>query len=122
MKKILFIEDDVTLIQNLEEFIKEGGFDFFSATDGERGIELMKKEKPDLILLDLILPKKSGFDVLKEIKEDEKSANIPVVILTNLEDSKDTEKALSLGADTYLVKAGYSPQEIVKKIKEILEK
>ena len=122
MKKILFIEDDVTLIQNLGEFIKAGGFDFFSATDGERGIELMKKEKPDLILLDLILPKKSGFDVLKEIKEDEKSANIPVVILTNLEDSKDMEKALSLGADTYLVKAGYSPQEIVKKIKEILEK
>ena len=120
MKKILFVEDDNNLVQSLKGVAKQEGFQFISAFDGERGAELAKKEEPDLILLDLILPKKSGFDVLKEIKANEKLAKIPIIILTNLEDGKDLEKALSLGANTYLVKTNYSMEEVMRKIKELL--
>jgi len=119
-KKILFVEDDNNLVQSLKGVAKQEGFQFISAFDGERGAELAKKEEPDLILLDLILPKKSGFDVLKEIKANEKLAKIPIIILTNLEDGKDLEKALSLGANTYLVKTNYSMEEVMRKIKELL--
>ena len=118
-KKILFVEDDNNLVQSLKGVAKQEGFQFISAFDGERGAELAKKEEPDLILLDLILPKKSGFDVLKEIKANEKLAKIPIIILTNLEDGKDLEKALSLGARTYLIKSNYSLDDVLVKVKEI---
>ena len=75
--------------------------EILSALDGETGMELIKKEKPDLVLLDLILPKKDGFQILKEMKEDEKLKGIPVIVLTNLEGLGDVEKAMSLGAVTY---------------------
>ena len=119
MKKILFIEDDSNLVQSLKDVIEREGFEFISAFDGEKGLELIKKERPDLILLDLILPRKSGFDVLAEIKADEELKTIPVIILTNLENDKDVERALSLGVNTYLVKANYSLEEVMKKIKEL---
>lgn len=122
MKKILFIEDDDNLIKSFSERIKKEGIDFIYALNGEEGVKTAKKAKPDLILLDIILPKKSGFDVLKEIKEDETIKNTPVIILTNLEEKKDIEKALSYGAYTYLIKANYSLNDIIEKIKEILEK
>ena len=119
MKKILFIEDDSNFVQSLKDVIEREGFGFISAFDGEKGLELIKKERPDLILLDLILPRKSGFDVLAEIKADEELKTIPVIILTNLENDKDVERALSLGVSTYLVKANYSLEEVMKKIKEL---
>lgn len=118
VKKILFIEDDPSLVKSLKEFIEKEGFEYVAAFDGESGLEAAKKESPDLILLDLILPKKSGFDVLNEIKQQDELKLIPIIVLTNLEDGKDIEKVLSLGADSYLVKANYSLEEIVKKIKE----
>lgn len=121
-KKILLIEDDENLIRSFNDFISKEGFEFKNAVNGEEGINLAKQEKPDLILLDIVIPKKSGFDVLQELKSDEALKNTPVIILTNLEEEKDIEKALSLGAYTYLVKANYSLEEIVKKIKEVLEK
>ena len=79
-------------------------------------------EKPDLILLDLILPKKDGFAVLQDLKKDETLKSIPVIVLTNLEGTTDVEKVLELGATTYLVKANYDLQEIIFKIKQTLEK
>lgn len=118
MKKVLFIDDDPSLVKTLKESVEKEGIECSVAFDGETGIEMTKKEKPDLILLDLILPKKSGFDVLSEIKQQDELKSIPVIVLTNLEDGKDIEKVLSLGADSYLVKANYSLEEIVKKIKE----
>lgn len=122
MKKILFIEDDYNLIKSFGEGIKKDNIDFVFALNGEDGVKMAKKEKADLILLDIILPKKSGLDVLKDIKENEEIKNTPVIILTNLEEEKDIEKALSLGANTYLVKANYSLHDIIKKVKEVLEK
>jgi len=92
-----------------------------SALDGETGLRLVKSQKPDLILLDLILPKIHGFEVLKKLKEDKETKDIPVIVLTNLEGVGDVDKALGLGATTYLVKAQYSLEEVVEKIKKALK-
>ena len=122
MAKILFVEDEPTLQKAVGEVLTQEGFEVLSALDGEKGLELIEQEKPDLILLDLILPKKDGFTVLKEMKENEKLKDIPVIVLTNLEGMGDVEKALSLGATTYLVKANYELDDVVKMIKENLKK
>lgn len=121
-KKILFVEDEPSLQKTVTEILTQEGFEMLSALDGEEGLKLIKKEKPDLILLDLILPKKDGFEILKEIKEGEETKDIPVIVLTNLEGVGDVEKALSLGAATYLVKASYELEDIVAKVKQTLKK
>lgn len=121
MKKILFIEDEQALQKTAGEVLGQEGFETFSALDGEAGLDLARKEKPDLILLDLILPKKDGFEVLSELKRDKETQDIPVVVVTNLEGAGDIEKVLELGATTYLVKANYSLEDVVSKIKSLLE-
>ena len=120
-KKILYIEDDVGLRTTLGEALKQEGFDMLFASDGESGLRLARAEKPDLILLDLILPKKNGFEVLKELKANKETAKIPVIIATNLESPIDIEKVIKLGATTYLVKTNYSLQEAVEKVKQALK-
>ncbi len=92
-----------------------------SALDGEIGLRLAKTKKPDLILLDLVLPKAHGFEVLKRLKEDKETKDIPVIVLTNLEGIGDVDRAIELGATTYLVKANYSLEEVLEKIKKALE-
>lgn len=120
MKKILFIEDESALQKTFDEILRQEGYEVISALDGETGLREAESEKPDLILLDLILPKINGFDVLKKLKEKEETREIPVIVLTNLEGAGDVQKAVELGAKTYLVKANYSLEEIVKKIKKTL--
>ena len=120
MKKILFVEDEPSLQKAVNEVLTQEGFEVMTASDGEEGLEMIKQE-PDLVLLDLILPKKDGFQVLKEMKEDEKTKDIPVIVLTNLEGTGDVEKALELGATTYLVKANYELEDVLAKIKEFLK-
>ncbi len=119
-KVILFIEDESVLQKTFGEILKQEGYEVISALDGEIGLRLAKEKKPDLILLDLILPKINGFDVLKKLKEDKETQGIPVIILTNLEGIGDVDKALELGATTYLVKAQYTLEEMVEKIKKAL--
>ncbi|OGI17317.1 MAG: hypothetical protein A2Z52_02945 [Candidatus Moranbacteria bacterium RBG_19FT_COMBO_42_6] len=119
-KKILIVEDESTLQKALTEFLTEEGFEVFSALDGEIGVALARKEKPDLILLDIILPKKDGYEVLEEIKGNEETKSIPVVLLTNLESPEDIDRAFEKGASTYLVKSNYKLEEVVGKIKETL--
>ena len=116
-KKILFVEDEPNLQKAITEVLVQEGFKVLAAADGEEGLKTAKKEKPDLILLDLILPKKDGFEVLKELKADDGTKNIPVIVLTNLEGLGDVEKALSLGATTYLVKANYDLEDVLKTVK-----
>ncbi len=120
MKKILFIEDEMRFQKVLEKVFKEEKLELFSAYDGLTGINMAEEKKPDLILLDLILPKKDGFEVLRELKSNSDTADIPVIVLTNLEGAHNVERALSLGAYMYLLKANYSPEEIMEKIREIL--
>ena len=120
MKTILFIEDESALQKTFCEKLSQEGYKPISALDGEIGLRLAKTKKPDLILLDLILPKIHGLDVLKKIKEDEGTKNIPVIVLTNLEGIEEIEKAMELGATTYLVKANYSLEELAEKVKKAL--
>lgn len=117
MKKILFIEDEQALQRTISEALHREGFEVLNAIDGDSGARLAKTEKPDMILLDLILPRRSGFDVLKELKEGEETKDIPVIVLTNLESPADVDRAIELGATTYLVKANYDLSDIVKKVK-----
>lgn len=119
MKTILFIEDESALQKTIGGALEEDA-EVVSALDGEIGIRLAKKRLPNLILLDLVLPKKDGFQVLQELKEDPETANIPVIVLTNLEDMKDVQRALDLGATTYLVKSNYQLEDVLQKVREIL--
>ena len=117
MKKILFIEDESALQKTFGDILRQESYKIISALDGETGLKLAKSQKPDLILLDLVLPKIHGFEVLKKLKEDKETKDIPVIVLTNLEGVGDVDKALGLGATTYLVKAQYGLEEVVAKIK-----
>lgn len=120
MAKILFIEDEPNLQKTLNQALRQEGYEIKAAFDGQEGLALAKTQKPDLILLDLILPKMDGFAVLQELKKDPILKDIPVIVLTNLESSVDVERVLELGATTYLVKANYSLEEVVAKIKQAL--
>lgn len=122
MKNILFIEDESALQRTIGDILKSKNYKVMKALDGESGLRLAIEEKPDLILLDLILPKMDGFEVLKGLKASEETKNIPVIILTNLEETENIQKALELGATTYLVKPSYTLEEVVKKIEKALEK
>ena len=119
-KTILFIEDESALQKTFGDILREEGYEMISALDGEVGLRLAKEKKPDLILLDLILPRVHGFDVLKQLKDDKETKEIPIIVLTNLEGIGDVDKALEMGATTYLVKAQYSLEEVVDKIKKAL--
>lgn len=119
-KKILVIEDEATLQKALLQVLTQSGYEALSALDGEKGWELAQSEIPDLILLDIILPKMDGFDVLKKIKADAKTDRIPVIILTNLGDLTNIQKALELGANTYLVKADFHLDDVLAKIEQTL--
>ena len=113
-KKILIIEDEKILLDVLSKKIKEQGFSVFTAVDGEAGLRQIKKNKPDLIILDMLLPKVDGYGVLQKMKED--NINIPVVIVSNSGQPVDIDKALKLGACDYLIKAEFEPAEVVEKI------
>jgi len=122
MKKIIFIEDESALQETFKNLLRKEGYEIIPAMDGESGLKLAKEKKPDLILLDLILPKLHGFEVLKELKKDSGTKEIPIIVLTNLENLEYVERALELGATTYLVKTQYSLEEVLEKIKKILSK
>lgn len=119
-KKILVVEDEVTLHRALVDSLTQAGYETLSALDGEQGWDLVSKEIPDLVLLDIILPKLDGFEVLGKMKSEPKTASVPVIILTNLGDISDIQKALDLGANTYLVKADFHLEDVLKKIEQTL--
>lgn len=120
MKKILFIEDESALQKTFGDILEQEGYKVVSALDGEKGLQLAQEENPNLIILDLVLPKMHGFEVLEKLKENDNTKKIPVIVLTNLESMEDVEKAVSMGATTYLVKANYKLEEVVEKIKKTL--
>ena len=107
--------------KTFSDLLNREGYEVISALDGEVGLRLAKEKQPDLILLDLILPKIDGFEVLKRLKQDSTTQEIPVVVLTNLEQMEDIGRVLALGATTYLVKADYSLEDVLEKIKKTLE-
>jgi len=120
--KILLIEDEEMLANMYEVKFKNEGFDLVKALDGAQGLEMAKTIKPDFILLDIIMPKVDGFSVLKSLKEEESTKDIPVMMLTNLGQDEDIERGKQMGSVGYLVKANITPAEVVESVKAELQK
>lgn len=120
--KILLVEDDPFLLSMYNTKFELENFKVVTADDGEKGLKLALKEIPDIILLDIMLPKMDGFEVLRAIKSDEKVKRIPVILLTNLSQKEKVKEGLALGADDYLIKAHFMPSEVVEKIKKLINK
>ncbi|MBL7057974.1 response regulator [Patescibacteria group bacterium] len=120
--KIFIGEDDKFISRAYQDGLKRAGFEVFTGFDGSEVLKNIKENKPDLILLDLIMPIKNGFEVLGEMKMDSGLRKIPVVVLSNLGQDSDIERARELGAKDYLIKSNYSMKEIVEKVREYLIK
>ena len=119
-QKILLVDDDQSLRELYNVAFRLNGINFSMAAKGIEAIEKIKVDKPDLILLDLMLPDLSGFGVLKLLKKDPETADIKVWMITNLAEDVDREQAQSLGAEDYLVKSNYTPKQVIEKIKDSL--
>ncbi len=120
MAKIIVLEDEQVLQKALSIELLGAGFEVLSALDGEAGLTLIRKENPDLVLLDLTMPKLPGFEVLQQLKSDKKTSAIPVVILSNLGQDADKKKGMELGAEDYFVKSSTDLSLLTEKIKKIL--
>lgn len=121
MTKILLVDDDRLLVRMYQKKFENDGYEVLVATDGKMGLEKVAEFKPDLILLDIMMPVMNGYEVLQQLKADATTSKIPVIMLTNVGASDaDIERGLELGAVTYLIKAGTRPSAVVKKVKEVL--
>jgi DNA-binding response OmpR family regulator len=121
MKKILIVEDDKFLRELIAKKIVAEGYVAAEAKDGEEGLKKIEEEKPDLVLLDLVLPGMTGFDILEAANANHLLSEIPIVVLSNLGQRDDVDRAINLGAKDFLIKAHFTPQEIIAKIKNVLK-
>jgi len=121
MKKILIIEDDMTIANMYKGSLEKDGYTAIVAPDGEEGLKLAVQELPNLILLDIILPKLDGFGVLEKLKNDAKTKGVPVVMLTNLGQDEDKERGKKMGAADYWVKADFTPMQVNEKVKKYIK-
>jgi len=121
-QRVLIVEDDGFLASIYAQKLEVEGYDVSFATNGEDGLKLAQKDQPDIVLLDLLMPKMNGFEVLEKMKGDPELAKIPVLVLTNLGQKEDVERCIKLGAAGYIIKAHSLPAETVNRIKEILAK
>jgi DNA-binding response OmpR family regulator len=120
-KKILVVEDDTALRAMYKGKFEADGFEVLTADNGADGLELAKNEKPDIIMLDVIMPQIDGFSVLQELKNDTKTKSIPTIMLTSLGTDEDKEKGEKMGAVDYIVKANLTPAQVSEKIKKYLK-
>jgi len=118
-KQILLVEDDPLLVNLYKEKFENEGFGLLVAEDGEAGLELAldKKETVDIVILDLLLPKMSGIEILSELKKVPEYEKIPIIVLTNMSRQEENRKALELGAKEYLIKADLTPSQLVEKVR-----
>ncbi len=119
-KTVLIVEDDLFILNMYVTKLKSVGFTVESAEDGTSAIEIAKRIIPDVILLDVIMPVMDGFETLAQIKKEERLKNIPIILLTNLSQKPNIEKGLKMGAVDYIIKAHFTPSEVVDKIKKVL--
>ena len=117
-KKILIIEDEEIILSLLQRKLEKEGYEVFVARDGKEGITKMKELNPHLILLDIVMPKMGGLEVLERMNKDEKLKNIPVIVVSNSGQPVELDKARELGAIDWLVKTEFDPQEVIKKVKK----
>ncbi|MBI3629188.1 MAG: response regulator [Candidatus Rokubacteria bacterium] len=120
MRRVLLAEDDRFLRKAAEARLRQVGFTVLTAADGEEALRLARTESPDLVLLDLIMPKVQGFEVLEALKRDPATAAIPVIVLSNLGQEQDVQRAITLGAAAYFIKAHLSLHDMAKKVEEML--
>lgn len=119
-KKILIIEDDEHVSKVYEMKFSKEGYSTVFVSNGEEAVEKITSEKPDLIILDLMVPRKDGFVILEEVKSTPSVSNIPIIVLSNLGGKSDQDRALALGAKEYMVKVNYSMQEVIDRAKSYL--
>ncbi|MFH1462418.1 MAG: response regulator [bacterium] len=117
MKKILIVEDEKILMDMYKDKFVQVGFNVVTASSAEEGLEKVVKENPDLVLLDILLPKGNGISFLKKLRKDPKTSFVVVVAFSNFDDPEVKAEALSLGVKDYLLKTNYTPQEIIDRIK-----
>lgn len=116
MKKILLIEDEEIMIGLLQRKLTKEGYEISVAGDGEEGLKVMREVKPDLILLDIIMPKMGGFEVMEKINKDPELKKIPVIVISNSGQPVELDRAQTLGAKDWLIKTEFDPQEVVDKV------
>lgn len=115
-KKILIIEDEEILLDILKRKLSNMGYEVFFATDGASGLEAIKETLPDLILLDIIMPKMGGFELMEKVQIDDSIKNIPIIIISNSGQPVELDKAKKLGARDWLIKTEFNPQEVLEKV------
>lgn len=120
-KKILVVEDEPSLLGALQNKLTQEGFEFIEAQNGQIGLEKALAEKPDMILLDIIMPVMDGLTMLNKLREDEWGKKVPVIILTNLSDDEKVMEAVKQGSYDYLIKSNWSIDEVIRKVKERLK-
>ena len=117
-KKILLVEDEEIMIDLLQRKLTQEGYEISVARNGEEGLKIMKKIKPDLVLLDIIMPKMGGFEVMEEMAKDKELKKIPVIVISNSGQPVELDRAQKLGAKDWLIKTEFDPQEVVNKVKK----
>lgn len=118
--RVLVVEDDKFLRELITRKLEAENFYVIEAIDGEEGIKKASEEKPDIVLLDIVLPGIDGFEILKRMKADPGLSKIPVIMLTNLGQRDDVERGIEMGADDYLIKAHFTPSEIIERVKKVM--
>ena len=121
-KKILIVEDDNFVAEVYSTKLLEMGHEVIIASNGEEGLALAREKKPDLVLLDIIMPVMGGIEMLAELKKDDNLKNIPVILLTNVGERESIKKVQELGVEDYLIKSHFTPAEVIEKIKSLLDK
>lgn len=119
-KKVILVEDDTFLREILLEKLLHVGYEVTALLESEKVLETAREVLPDIILLDVMMPKKNGYEVIEELKGDDTTKNIPIMVLSNLGQDEDIAKAKSLGAQEFLTKANFMPEEIIVKMEEVL--
>ncbi|RLC39797.1 MAG: response regulator [Candidatus Nealsonbacteria bacterium] len=117
-KKILIVEDEEIIYSLLEKKLAGEGYEVSIAKDGVEGLEKMREVKPDLILLDIVMPRKGGFEVMEEMQRDETLKDIPVIVISNSGQPVELDKAKEMGARDWLIKTEFDPQEVIEKVKK----
>ena len=120
VKKILLVEDDPLLVDVYTTKLKQVGFEVDVVEEGDRVMRAIREKNPDVVLLDIVLPQVDGWEILRSIKTDEATKNVNVIILSNLGQKEEVEKGMNLGAAKYLIKAHYTPSEIVEELQKII--
>jgi len=120
--KVLIIEDEVSLLDVLQKKLEKEGYQVFAAYDGEEGLRQMEAVKPDVVLLDIVMPRINGMEVLQKMQQSESMSQIPVLIISNSGGPIEIDRALKLGAKDYIIKTEFDPQEVLEKMAKILAK